>query len=448
MRFRKNRAVAGRLLPVMLGFLIYLVQPASAVDFTGGLRYRSAYFKNFGIYEKRRTNKGRTQLEHDLRADLGFTEHLNADNEAMVQFRVTRRFAENDVVRDVRNSDAVRIHQAYIDMKHFPDASLSMRLGRQELTYGREALVGADDWDLDGRSFDAIRLYTNNPCWNADGFYALVGDTTGSGHKIHFEGLNLKRTSLMKTVNEVYGFYLSIPPNVSYVDNTPARESKLYTIGTRMEGKLGPRWFYHWMVNRQTGRMTVPGTPETRLDIDAYNGLLNLDYFAGHKVVRNVGFEVTSSTGDKAYTPTKMETFSPLFPSNHDRSGAMDWWGMMNSRILTLYTFLDLSRTLEMLMEVHSFSIQSNGAAWYLGDMSPAWWTGVPQVNWPSDGEALKSGGTEFDFHWTWHSPWERTFHFGYSRYTPGDLLKSPRFWGPHGSDAVRWAYFQTEIKF
>ncbi|MBI4180040.1 alginate export family protein [bacterium] len=421
-------------------------RPTLAVDFSGGVRYRSTFFKNFGLYEKRLSRLDSSDLTHDLRVDVRAGHDLNEYNRGVIQMRAGHRFGDNNAVQNARTLDSVRLHQAYLDMDHIFNGRYNLRLGRQELRFGREILVGANDWDVDGRSFDAIRFYTDNKLWDVDGFYSLVSDSEGTNHKIHFAGVNLKRTSPMRTVNEYYLLYLFVPRNITYIDNLSGMEFVTFNLGTRMEGKLNQKFFYHWMVNYQLGKLIMVGTPDTKLDIGAYSALFNLDYFVGRGPIRNVGVEYTIASGDKQSTARKFETFMALFPSDHRRSGAMDWWGMMNSQVYTAYLFYNLHRTIESVIEVHRFYIQSNGAAWYLGDMSPAWFSGTPQVNWPGDGKANKYGGMEVDFHWTWQSPWKRTFHVGYSYYKAGGLLKDAAFW--NRATPVHWGYFQTEVKF
>ena len=425
---------------------VSMSSPARALDVSGGVRFRSTFFKNFGLYEKRLNSMDGVDFTHDLRADVRVGQAFNEHNRGVVQVRAAHRFGDNDALKNARTSDSLRLHQAYVEMDHILNGAANLRLGRQELRFGREVLVGANDWDLDGRSFDALRFYTNTKKLDFDAFYSVVADSEGTKHKIHFAGTNLKHTSPMHTINEYYLLYLFVPRNIAYIENLPNLDLVVYTFGTRMEGKLNPKIFYHWMVNYQTGKLITVGTPDVRQDVSAYSALANLDYFVDRKFVRNVGAEYTIASGDKMSTTRKSETFMPMFPDNHSRFGSMDWWGLMNSQVFTLYMFYNLHQRIESLIEFLRFYIQSNGAAWYLGDMSPAWFKGTPQVNWPSDGKAKKYGGTEIDFHWTWQSPWKRVFQMGYSYYIPGDLLKESGFW--NRSDPVQWGYFQTEIKF
>ena len=48
----------------------------------------------------------------------------------------------------------VDLHQGYVRLGGTKDLPLSLKVGRQELSYGDERLVGAFDWDNMGRVFD------------------------------------------------------------------------------------------------------------------------------------------------------------------------------------------------------------------------------------------------------------------------------------------------------
>src|SRR5215471_4725295 len=50
------------------------------------------------------------------------------------------------------------LHQGYVQLGGTKELPLSLKVGRQELIYGDERLVGPYDWDNTGRSFDAAKL--------------------------------------------------------------------------------------------------------------------------------------------------------------------------------------------------------------------------------------------------------------------------------------------------
>ena len=58
------------------------------------------------------------------------------------------------------------MHQAYLVLGNAKQFPISAKVGRQELSYGDERLVGAFDWNNIGRVFDAAKLrYENDTLW-------------------------------------------------------------------------------------------------------------------------------------------------------------------------------------------------------------------------------------------------------------------------------------------
>ena len=122
------------------------------------LRHRSTYFENFGIYEKNRMNQLGSEVEHEFRADI---EHENEIS--LIQFRFGKWIGEPLQLKRPPEDTLHRIHQAYLELPFQSYPELKLRIGRQELRYNREILVGANDWDMTGFSFDAAKFYWDGP---------------------------------------------------------------------------------------------------------------------------------------------------------------------------------------------------------------------------------------------------------------------------------------------
>ncbi|HSH95134.1 MAG TPA: alginate export family protein, partial [Roseimicrobium sp.] len=66
------------------------------------------------------------------------------------------------------------LHQAYVTIGNHKEFPLSVKVGRQELSYGDERLVGAFAWNNIGRTFDAAKLRWQNSWFAADIFTSRV----------------------------------------------------------------------------------------------------------------------------------------------------------------------------------------------------------------------------------------------------------------------------------
>src|SRR6185369_1231190 len=56
------------------------------------------------------------------------------------------------------DEDTLDLHQAFVRLGNAQNFPLTARIGRQELIYGDERLIGASDWTNFRRTFDAARL--------------------------------------------------------------------------------------------------------------------------------------------------------------------------------------------------------------------------------------------------------------------------------------------------
>src|SRR5690606_31870040 len=74
----------------------------------------------------------------------------------------------------------VEVYQAYIEANEMFGYPLRLRIGRQELAFGSEWLVGVNDAAafFQGLSFDAVRLTYATDVFSVDAFAAKLADTT------------------------------------------------------------------------------------------------------------------------------------------------------------------------------------------------------------------------------------------------------------------------------
>ncbi|GAB4351140.1 MAG: alginate export family protein [Candidatus Abyssubacteria bacterium] len=76
--------------------------------------------------------------------------------------------------------DDVDLYQAYIEMNDIADYPFMLRIGRQELVYGREWLVGNNDAGVDffGLSFDAVKASYNDDLFQIDAWWSKLEENT------------------------------------------------------------------------------------------------------------------------------------------------------------------------------------------------------------------------------------------------------------------------------
>ena len=74
-------------------------------------------------------------------------------------------------------ADAVDFHEAYLGWK--PTEALTIKAGRQEITFNEHRLVGSVNWTSQARSFDALKLSLDTGAFNADLAAVMMGENSG-----------------------------------------------------------------------------------------------------------------------------------------------------------------------------------------------------------------------------------------------------------------------------
>jgi hypothetical protein len=252
------------------------------------------------------------------------------------------------------DSDNLALHQAYVrlgDPKQFP---LIAKVGRQELIYGDERLIGASDWTNVKRTFDALKVrYETDQFW-VDAFTSrpvVVWDDhfNESNDYDIFSGLYASSTTLVP-VQESQLYFLARNTDAQSPqcygptpDPQGASPRDIYTVGTRVKslpGKLGS-WDYATEVAYQFGRFkeTTKGAPAAvankNLDQQAYAASVGGGYTWKQAFgTPHVGVEYVYSSGDSNPTDNTHGTFDNLFPTNHKFYGIMDLFSWQNVQII------------------------------------------------------------------------------------------------------------------
>ncbi len=74
-------------------------------------------------------------------------------------------------------ADAVDFHEAYMGWK--ASDALTIKAGRQEISFNEHRLVGSVNWTSQARSFDALKLSLNKGSFNADLAAVMMGEDSG-----------------------------------------------------------------------------------------------------------------------------------------------------------------------------------------------------------------------------------------------------------------------------
>ncbi|HOQ89431.1 MAG TPA: alginate export family protein [Candidatus Hydrogenedentes bacterium] len=136
------------------------------------------------------------------------------------------------------STDDVEFYQAYIEAREMWGTPLMMRVGRQELVFGSEFLLGNNDTEalFRGLSFDAIRLAYVTDTFRVDAFTAKLADTIISdfaSDDIDLYGIYGSYMGIEDVVIDAYWLYVR-DDEVLLGDNVD-----IHTVGLRGAGKMG-----------------------------------------------------------------------------------------------------------------------------------------------------------------------------------------------------------------
>jgi len=206
-------------------------------------------------------------------------------------------------------------------------APVAARLGRQELAFGEQRLLGHLAWVNTGRSWDAARMILRAKGWQADVFGASLVrslpdefDKSGNGNRL--AGVYATSSKVIpQAAVEPYVFWRR-DVNLRSELGTVGTLSQT-TVGTRVAGKLPARLDYGIEMALQRGGLVAD----------------SLNAWAGHWQIREslpgagairLTSEYNFATGDDNPTDGLRQTFDQLYPTGHDKLGLADQVGWRN----------------------------------------------------------------------------------------------------------------------
>lgn len=298
-------------------------------------------------------SSGRADLRHLLRSRWSVDATPRANTRIFAQIQDARLWGEEASTLE-GSADQIDFHQAYFALSALFDRPLEIRVGRQELSYGSQRLVGAVDWHNVGRAFDAIHLRYGTDSWvdvfNAKlaekgekdrNFYGLYGHYQAEGHAW-----------------EPYLFF-------GHDKNDPVDRLKRITLGLHGAGKVVGATGHAFSFEVESAFQTGEIGPQ---DVAAFMVTGSGKYTSNHWRQHTVALGIDFLSGDSAPTDGDYKAFDTLFATNHKFYGFMDYFVNIpvdtNQRGLldiALKTGIKLSPQAKMDLHLHNFSLAVGG---------------------------------------------------------------------------------------
>ncbi len=450
-------------------------------DFGGSVRVRYESKDNFAVagsgagattsldFRKHGANVDNAYLLEKIRLRAGYTDKWWG---ALVEGRSSfaqgdERFASTAPLpatkREGPEQDGIDLHQAYVTLGNHKEFPVSLKVGRQELSYGEERVVGAFAWNNIGRVFDAAKVRYQNSWFGADLFTSRVvipedGRFNVANDYDWFSGIYATTAKVPKHSLDVYLISRNASPQALTAEphpQTPQPSARdIYTLGVRLKsapGQLG-NWDYTLDLIGQLGNYTDTraGAPFGRLDHQAYAVVAQGGYtFKDTWGTPRFGLEYAHGSGDSDPKDGQHETFENLFPTNHKFYGYADFFSLQN---------LHDVRVIAQVKPTSRSSVALEGHAFWLADTSDSLYTaaGTPRGGanpTPGTGYGVNPGygsfvGTEVDLIAGYALTRFAQIEAGYAHFFVGDYIKQSLAAPTRGSTDANWVYVQLSLNF
>lgn len=313
-------------------------------SFTAGGQYRLRYEnqidfdfdRNAGISEDFFTQRFRFHV------NIEFTDEWSA----MLQLQDAREWGEEASTLD-DSADGLDLHQGWLQLRGFPGLGGTAKIGRQELQYGEERLVGNLDWRTQARAFDGLRwtwgdaLATN---WQLFVTQTREIQSSGAYDDAWFGGIygTWKRERVQGE-----GYFL-------YLHNEQAAVAT-----TEQRGTLGTRWIWNCSDAFELGTELV-----TQFGDLGDTDIPILETYAAHAHAR---WNLTAQ-GWKPWLQVdgnlasgnepggnENERFEALFPTAHRHQGDMDLAEWENLREVAVKVGAHPGKSTKLYLAGHRF---------------------------------------------------------------------------------------------
>ncbi len=399
-----------------------------AVSIGGEVRGRAEFSNNFYTPDGLSARDDEFLL---LRSKLHLDVHPSDLWRVYVELQDSRQF-ESDFAnrRSVPNGfeDDLDLFQSYVDLYHMFESPVSLRAGRQILSYGKQRLVGGFLWSNVSRSFDAVKVTVDLP-----DFYGGSVDVFFGEPIIHDWG---NFNEFFETSNQLYGVY-STWKDVEFVDFIEAYyllrvnddvDDEVHSIGSRLGRAYDSGIDWEIEIVGQFGDFGG-------LDHSAFASHVEIGYSPEMAWGPRFAIAHNYATGDDDAGDGDHETFDNLFPTNHLHYGQMDRFSWRNGHNIELEASASPIETLNVKSEFHFFILdEAEDDAWYNAG------GGVIRAGAPGADSYI---GAEFDLSLNYQVCDNFAVGGGYSHFFAGGFIEDTG-----DDDDADWGYIQATVTF
>ncbi len=323
-----------------------------------------------------------------------------------------------------KDEPSIGLHEAWADIAL--SNALGVKLGRQELSYDDQRLLGSSDWTQQSRSHDALVLHLRSDGWKTD-LGGAFNQKSAAVFGTQYTTTNYKVLTFLWLEKEVATnlkfSLMGIADGLQKTDSTSDVAFR-YTYGGNGE----------YNIEGFTLKATLYGQSgsDRSKDIAAYFASASVGYRHENMGVA-LGGDLASGTD--ASEKEKNQTFNTLYATNHKLYGTMDYFTSLpshtkNGGLIDLYATLlyEPTQQIKLRLDAHSFSLAADIA------------------NPTSAGQTLdKALGTEIDLTATYIVNNIITVLAGYSQMFATESMEAIK--GGSRDETANWIWMSVSIK-
>lgn len=295
---------------------------------TGEIRPRAEYLHGFGtpadtLQKPAQFISQRTRLNFGYKADKFKTGLVLQD---------VRVWGNQSQLNLGDGGGSFGIHEGWAEYSF--NKKVSMKLGRQEISYDDERILGAVAWAQQARSHDAFVLKYTDSTFTVHGGLAYnqnATSTIGTSYTIAKSYKAMQYLWLNKQIKSLSISLLAL--NVGQQSPITVNSTRyVTTAGTHIEYKTKPL-FFGFSYYYQTGDDITLNSSTNPKKIAAMLGGFDVAYTLKEKISLGVGYEYISGQSQTDTTTAYKDinhSFNPVFGTNHKFNGYMDYFYVGN----------------------------------------------------------------------------------------------------------------------
>lgn len=316
------------------------------------------------------------------------------------------------------------LHEAWAQVNL--NSQFALKFGRQELVYDDQRLFGNVDWAQQARSHDALLLrYKPNAKHQLDLGLAMnaAKESLFEQNYLVNEYKSMQYLWYHTNFKTIKLSLVALNTGFAFEDDAAKQEvDYLQTLGTHLNYgkhrlKADASLYY------QTGQIA-------NADLSAYNVSLNAIYSISKAFSAGLGAEYLSGT-DMDATNGKLESFNPLFGTNHKFNGFMDYFYVGNH--INSVGLMDLNA--KLMYRNAKFSAQ----------LTPHLFSSAATIVNNSNQKMDDDLGTEIDLTLGYELSKDVSFHAGYSHLFATESMEILK--GGNRDATNNWAWFMINVK-